>query len=233
MFLVFLEQIQEVADVFDEIPRVHISDPFYESKYLHKHVQAFHRHFEKVAEATLRLFQRQPFERLIIGGLWETLPQFESHLHHYVRGRVAARWQIDVRTPTPQILGRTIEEEQQLLLRQAEGIWSTIQDQPPRKGALGLEPVFERYGTATCRRCSLPPECHAADFAARSAAACNWPTVCAASATARRSNSPTSMRKPATRPSSSPPRSVTGRISVVKGCDSIAALKRFDRLREP
>ena len=53
-------------------------------------------HFERVAEAALRLFQREPFQHLIIGGLWETLPQFEVHLHRYLRDRVVARWDIDV-----------------------------------------------------------------------------------------------------------------------------------------
>lgn len=234
VFLVFLEQIQEVADVFDEIPgRVHISDPFYESKYLHQHVQAFHRHFEKVAEAILRLFQRQPFERLIIGGLWETLPQFESHLHHYVRGRVAARWRIDVQTPTPQILERTIEEEQQLLLRQAENIWSTIQEQLPRKGALGMEPVFEALWHRNVQALLLTPgvscrgfrcsKCGRMQLANGLCGECHGPTVELADVYEEAGHEAVEQSAQVR----------FWKDLVVKGCDSIAALKRFDRLREP
>jgi hypothetical protein len=55
-----------------------------------------------VSESSLRVLRREPFERLIIGGLWETLPQFESRLHRYLRDRIVARWDIDVHTPTEQ-----------------------------------------------------------------------------------------------------------------------------------
>ena len=88
MFLFFLERIEEVTDIRDEVPgRVRFPDPFGESHYMHKHVEHFHHHFEHTAEAALRLYEREPFEHLIIGGRWETLPQFESHLHRYLRDR--------------------------------------------------------------------------------------------------------------------------------------------------
>lgn len=69
-------------------------------------VEHFHHHFEHAAQKALRLYEWEPFEHLVIGGLWETLPQFEGHLHRYLRDRIIARWDIDVRTPTPQILER-------------------------------------------------------------------------------------------------------------------------------
>ena len=116
LFLFFLERIEEVADIRDAVPgRVRFPDPFGESHYMHKHVEHFHHHFEHVAEAALRLYEREPFEHLIIGGRWETLPQFEGHLHRYLRDRIVARWEIDVRTPTPQIQERAMQEEQQFL----------------------------------------------------------------------------------------------------------------------
>jgi peptide chain release factor subunit 1 len=144
LFLFYLEQIEEVRDVLDEIPgRVRFPDPFGELEYMRKHIEYFHHHFERVAETALRLFHRDPFEHLIIGGLWETLPQFESHLHRYLRDRIVARWDIDVQhTPTPQILERTRQQEQQFLERQAQEVWKAIQDQRPQRGALGPEEVF-------------------------------------------------------------------------------------------
>jgi peptide subunit release factor 1 (eRF1) len=144
LFLYHLGQIEEVSDIFDEIPgRVRFPDPFGELEYMRKHVESFHHHFENVAETALQLFQREPFEHLIIGGLWETLPQFEGRLHRYLRDRIVARWDIDVmHTPTPQILERAQQEEQQLLRRQAQDVWKAIQDQRPQRGALGPEEVF-------------------------------------------------------------------------------------------
>ncbi len=83
-----------------------------------------------------------PFENLIIGGRWETLPQFESHLHRYLRDRIVTRWEIDVRSPTAQVQERARQEEQQFLQRQAQAIWKAIQEQRPQRGALGPEEVF-------------------------------------------------------------------------------------------
>lgn len=143
LFFVFLERIEELEDVFDEIPgRVRIPDPFRESKYLRKHVEHFHRHFAKVGEAALRLFEREPFEHLIIGGHRETLPQFESYLHRYLRDRIVSRWEIDVRAPTPQVLERALAEEQRVVEHQAEDIWKAIQDARSQRGALGPDEVF-------------------------------------------------------------------------------------------
>jgi peptide chain release factor subunit 1 len=138
-----MEQIEEVSTVSDSIPgRVRFPDPFGELEYMRKHVEHFHHHFEHVAEAALRLFQRDPFEHLIIGGRRETLPQFESHLHRYLRNRIIARWEIDVRTPTPQVLERAQKEEQQFLEHQAREVWNLIQEYRPQRGALGPDEVF-------------------------------------------------------------------------------------------
>ena len=144
LFLFYLEQIEEVSDIFDTIPgRIRYPDRTREPEYMRKHVEEFHHHFERVAEAALRLFQREPFQHLIIGGLWETLPQFEVHLHRYLRDRVVARWDIDVmHTPPTQVLERAQREEQQLLERQAKDTWQTIQDYRPQRGALGPEETF-------------------------------------------------------------------------------------------
>lgn len=143
LFLYFVEQIEEIADLMDEIaPHVRFPDPLRQSHYSHKHVEHFHRHFEHAAEAALRLFQREPFEHLIIGGRREIVPQFESHLHRYLRDRVVARWDTDVQTPAAEVLEHARREEQQVLDRQARDIWQTIQDQRQKRGAVGADEAF-------------------------------------------------------------------------------------------
>ena len=143
LFRYHLAQIEEVADVFDAIPgRIAFPDPFGEAHYMHKHVEHVHHHFDKVAEAALRHFEYRPFEHLIIGGRSETLPQFEGCLHRYLRDRIVARWEIDVRVSVSEIQGRTLKVEQEVLKRQAREIWQTIQDFRPYRGALGPDEVF-------------------------------------------------------------------------------------------
>ena len=97
LFLFFMEQVEEIADVPDEVPgRIRFPDPLKNWHYSHKHIEYFHHYFERVAEAGLRLFEREPFEHLIVGGLSQLLPQFESHLHRYLSDRIVARWDIEV-----------------------------------------------------------------------------------------------------------------------------------------
>jgi peptide subunit release factor 1 (eRF1) len=159
IFLFFQERIEEVKDVLDAVPgRIHFPDPLGESHYMHKHVQRVHQHFENVSEAALRLFEREPFAHLIVGGLWETLPQFEGRLHRYLRDRIVARWDIDVLTPIPQILERAEQEEQEFLRRQAQEIWKSIQEQRPQRGALGPEEVFAALWQRRVQALLLEPE---------------------------------------------------------------------------
>jgi peptide chain release factor subunit 1 len=144
LFLYFQGQIEELARIKDPLPgRIRFPDPIRNWHYTNKHVEYFHRHFEHAAEAALRQYTQEPFEHLIIGGLWETLPQFEAHLHRYLRDRVVARWDIDVQhTPALQVGEKAHQQEQQFLQRQAREVWKAIQDQLRKHGAVGAEAVF-------------------------------------------------------------------------------------------
>ena len=138
LFLYYFGQIEEVKDIVDEIPgRVRFPDPYHELEYMRKIIEHTHHHFDHVAELALRLLRREPFEHLIIGGLWEKLPDFESRLHRYLRDRIVARWDIDVHTPTTQIRELARAEEQRFLERQAQEIWKAIQDESTASRRLG------------------------------------------------------------------------------------------------
>jgi len=144
LFLFFQEQIEEVKYIPDEVPgRIRFPVRWRELEYRRKRIEHFHDHFDKVSEKALRLLEREPFEHLIIGGLWETLPQFEQRLHRYLRDRIVARWDIDVmHTPTTEVRERAQREEEELLRRQAQDTWKAIQDYRPQRGAVGPEEVF-------------------------------------------------------------------------------------------
>ncbi|HEY2154153.1 MAG TPA: hypothetical protein VGH33_00890, partial [Isosphaeraceae bacterium] len=86
LHLFFQERIEEVAAVIDEVPgRIRYTDRSRELEYTRRRTEAYHEHFDRVGEAALRLLQREPFEHLIIGGIWETLPEFKGRLHRYLR----------------------------------------------------------------------------------------------------------------------------------------------------
>ena len=154
LFLFFQERIEEVTTFKDEIPgRIRYPEPSRQLEYMRKQIEFYHAHFERVGEAAFRLLRREPFEHLILGGLWETLPQFEARLHRYLRDRIVARWDIDVQhTPTPQIEERACQEEGQFLLRKARDTWAAIQDHRPSLGALGPAEVFSALRRGASRR---------------------------------------------------------------------------------
>jgi len=144
LFLFFLERIEEMTEVHDEVPgRIRFPVRTKQIQYMNKQVEYSHQHFDNVAETALRWFEREPFQHLIIGGLWEILPQFESRLHRYLRDRIVARWDIDaMHTPTPAVRERAQQEEAQVLKHQAEATWQAIQDNRLQRGAVGPEEVF-------------------------------------------------------------------------------------------
>jgi len=59
-------------------------------------------HLRNTAEALMRLLERRPFERLVLGGPHEVVADFESKLHHYLRDRLAGHIDVDVGSSTPE-----------------------------------------------------------------------------------------------------------------------------------
>jgi peptide subunit release factor 1 (eRF1) len=143
LYLGYLGQVEEMSYIFDEIPpKIRIPDAFGELQFRRKHVEYFHHHFDRVAYNALRLWEQEPFRYLIVGGLWEILPQFESHLHRYLRERIIARWEISVHAAKTELQKRLEQEESQLLQRQAEQVWRELNEAPPERQAKGPERVF-------------------------------------------------------------------------------------------
>lgn len=158
-FVYFLGQIEEEAEFLDSVPgKIHVSDPLGEWHYRNKHVEYFHRHFERVSTAVLRQFEREPFEHLIIGGRVETLPQFEGRLHRYLRDRVVARWETDVNAPITEIAEKTRAEEQKFREQQARETWKSIQDNRTTRDSVGPEDVFAALWAKQVQTLLVEPE---------------------------------------------------------------------------
>jgi peptide subunit release factor 1 (eRF1) len=170
VFLYYLGQAEELAAVFDEVPgKVRFPDPFGELEYQRKQVEGFHRHFQRVADTLLRLYRREPFDHLIIGGMPETLSQFENHLHRYLKDRLVARWHLPVRFAVVDVRARAEAEEQAVLNRQAGGLWQTIREAGPQRAALGPEEVFAMLWQRRAHSVLVDPD--PADTGMRAAAA--------------------------------------------------------------
>ncbi len=158
IFVYSQHKIEEVSSIVDEIPgKVRFPDPFRELQYRRKHVVYFHRHFDRVAEALLSLYQRELFDGLIIGCPGELEPQFRSHLHQYVADRVVARWELPVATPTTEVLGKAVEFESERLRERAAKLRQRIDDAPPERKAVTVDGVLKAAWEARLSDVWMPP----------------------------------------------------------------------------
>ncbi len=178
LFVYSQHRMEEVTSIVDEIPgKVRFPDPFRELQYRRKHVVYFHRHFARVAEALLRLYQRELFDGLVIGCPRELEPQFRSHLHQYVADRVVATWEMPVDTPTSEILNRMVEFETQRLRERASKLRQRIDDAPPERKALGVDAVLKAAWEGRLGDVWMPPAFAHAGSACEQCARLVYPPV--------------------------------------------------------
>jgi peptide subunit release factor 1 (eRF1) len=99
-------------------------------------------HLKRAGEVLLRHFEREPFERLVVGGTNEVVADFEGKLHPYLAERLSGRIDVDVEMANAdQVLDRASpllekleeESEREALERLGE----------PSRGAQGLLNVLE------------------------------------------------------------------------------------------
>lgn len=116
IFKSYLGEIEECSEIFDEVPgKVRIAGWYgLEERRIERHIEDHvHRHLKKVADALARLFKVQPFDGLIIGGRREILPDFEHHLHTYLKERIIGRINVEPETELPIIwreVGKVISQ---------------------------------------------------------------------------------------------------------------------------
>jgi len=70
-------------------------------------------HYQHLAEATFKLFQKDHFDRLILGGQREAVHEFQKHLHSDLQKRLAGDFHADpVKITLPEVLAQASAIEQ-------------------------------------------------------------------------------------------------------------------------
>jgi peptide subunit release factor 1 (eRF1) len=117
LFEVYMGEILERTDVIDTVPR-RVKDGGLggrdERNMERHHDQAVQQHFQRLADATFKLFKRDKFDHLILGGQADLLEEFKQQLHPYLK----ERWVSDFHakpftTPPADVLTRVLEIGQQ------------------------------------------------------------------------------------------------------------------------
>jgi peptide chain release factor subunit 1 len=141
IFLAELGRIEELSDLFDDVPGRHDQGGWSQGRY-QRHVDEHRqRHLKHTAEVLFRFFKRRSFDHLLIGGPEEIVAEFEDELHDYLKQRILARINIAVGAPAATVLERSLHAEEELERRRVrEAIDQIIAEQAAgRKAVAGLE----------------------------------------------------------------------------------------------
>jgi peptide chain release factor subunit 1 len=144
IFLSRMGQVEEQTGVFDEVPGRHDQGGWAQARYQRHIEEIVGHHLKRVADVLLRFFKRARFDHLILAGPEEIVPEFERHLHDYLRRRVALRTHLSMNAPVEEVLERSIGVEEALESARERRVLERLAagDGPGRHAVTGLEPVL-------------------------------------------------------------------------------------------
>ena len=125
------EALVEVGSRRDDVHRRHSQGGWSQARFQRGIEKETLDHVKRACESLFQLYEREPFEHLIVGGPDEVLPVVEGHLHPYLRDRIAGQIEADVeRATAEEVLDRArgliVEtertQERELLDRLAAGL---------------------------------------------------------------------------------------------------------------
>ena len=94
-------ELQEVADLLDEVHGRHDQGGLSQARYARSIEQEVHEHLERAAQTLFALLRRDPFDLLAVGASAELWPELERALHPYLRERTLGRFDVDVEHARP------------------------------------------------------------------------------------------------------------------------------------
>jgi peptide chain release factor subunit 1 len=169
IFLLQLGRIEEVHDLWDEVPGRHDQGGRSQLR-RQRHVDDHRRqHLKHVADALFGLWKSRGFEHLVLAGPGEAHRELEQELHGYLRERVRANVTLPVTAAATEVRARTQEVEESLELASEHRAIERLAALETSGGAvLGLEPTLaaladERVDTLVVRIDLEAPgrRCHA------------------------------------------------------------------------
>ncbi len=125
------DRLVEVGSRRDDVHRWHSQGGWSQARFQRGIEKETLDHVKRSCEALFELYERAPFEHLIVGGSDDVLPVVEDHLHPYLRDRLAGRIEADVERASPEevldrargLIAETEQErERELLDRLAAGL---------------------------------------------------------------------------------------------------------------
>src|SRR3954454_2565000 len=126
----------------DEVHGQHDQGGWSQSRYQRHVEKEKDDHLKRAGEVLLRHFEREPFERLVVGGTNEVAADFEGKLHPYLAERLSGRIDVDVETANADdVLGKASPLLDQLEDEREREALERLGD--PAHGVQGLLDVLE------------------------------------------------------------------------------------------
>jgi peptide chain release factor subunit 1 len=134
LFLADLGRIEEVTDVWDEVPGRHDQGGWSQMR-MQRHVDDHRlRHLKHVADALFRLLKRRAFDGLILAGPAEARTDLERNLHPYLKERIRAVLTMSMATSIEEIQARCLAVEEDLERREEAARVDTLRQEAASGG---------------------------------------------------------------------------------------------------
>lgn len=142
MFVFELGEVVESEELFEQLPRNDDDDQSIRKDRVRDHVaEHAHQHLRHVAEWAFKVFQRHPFEHLVIGAPDPLSRELEGDLHPYLQGRLAARIGIPVTASVDEVRSAALEAAAEVERRKEAEAVARLRDAvgAGRRGVAGLD----------------------------------------------------------------------------------------------
>lgn len=117
LFEVYMGTILERTEVLNAVPRRVREGGFKgrgERSIERRHEHAVQQHFQDLAAAVFKMFEREKFDALVLGGHRDVLALFKQHLHPYLKQRWAGDFHCEpAKATVAEVLAQTLEVEDQ------------------------------------------------------------------------------------------------------------------------
>ncbi|MGZ3559029.1 MAG: baeRF10 domain-containing protein [Thermodesulfobacteriota bacterium] len=145
IFEIFLGEIEEQTEILNDVPSKVREAGWYglSERRIERHVEDhLHNHLKKVADLTFDHFRKRRFDWLLLGGHLEVLPEMETTLHSYLRGRLKRTFRMDLESNLKEVLDKTLELEGDVKNEEDRILVSRLADSL-KPGGLGVSGIHE------------------------------------------------------------------------------------------
>jgi peptide chain release factor subunit 1 len=144
IFMVSAGEITDYSEIFDQIPPKHDQGGWSQSRFQRHHDDHVMHHVKRAADIAFDIFQREGFDRLIIGGTEEAVQMLPESLHSYLKERLVGQISLDVDATADVVLAETSSLNRSLKDDSERQLVTALKDTLGAGGpaAAGIEPVL-------------------------------------------------------------------------------------------